>query len=340
MSLGETMTEYPKSDLMKFRFGIALPVILTAAILSSLVFLYFKYKQPETIHPIRTTAVMSVYATGTVDPVYEADISATLAGRVSKIYIEEGDEIEMGQILVQLDDTLEKSRIDEFQAAKTYLENEVVRLRSLHAKSYVSRKEFEKAAADLLEVTARLNTQLELIEKMKIRSPLDGTVLKRDIEIGEYVPTGHVIISVGKLSPLRVTADVDEEEISLVRIGQVTLMKSDAFTEVTEGKVYEITPKGDPNQKNFRARISLPKNTKFLIGMTVDVNIVIKKEENALMIPKEALVNDIVLVKQGFKTRERKVQVGIVGDEMVQILKGIDDDDNVILNPREYLKVK
>ena len=116
---------------------------------------------------------------------------------------------------------------------------------------------------------------------MTIISPIDGMVLRREIEPGEFVKQGDTAFWVGQPKPLRITAEVDEEDIPLVKLKQRALIKSDAFPEqVSEGLISDITPKGDPLNKNFRVRISLPENSPLYVGMTVEVNIIINEVDN------------------------------------------------------------
>ncbi len=168
---------------------------------------------------------------------------------------------------------------------------------------------------------------------------MDGTLLKRDLEPGEFVKAGDVVMWVGLISPLRITADVDEEDIPLVTVGQKVLIKSDAFPdEISEGTVAKITPKGDPISKNFRVRIALPKDAKFLIGMTAEVNIITRQLSNALLLPKSSVVKGEVWKVENSAINRQAVKVGIVGENKVQILEGLQKDDEVLLNHSDYEK--
>ena len=82
---------------------------------------------------------------------------------------------------------------------------------------------------------------------------------------------------------------MDEEDIPLVTVGQPVLIKADAFPgRILDGTVAEITPKGDPVNKSYRVRIGLPPDTPLMIGMTVESNIVVRREDAALLVPQAA----------------------------------------------------
>jgi multidrug efflux pump subunit AcrA (membrane-fusion protein) len=94
--------------------------------------------------------------------------------------------------------------------------------------------------------------------------------------------------------------------------------------------VQSITPKGDPVTKTYRVRLSLPADTPLRIGMSADVNIVIRVSREALLLPSLAVRNDGVFVLEGEIARRRPVETGIRGTANVEILSGIDLSAKVV----------
>ena len=93
------------------------------------------------------------------------------------------------------------------------------------------------------------------------------------------VDTTDTVFWIGDPKPLRITADVDEEDVPRVEPGQKVLLRADAFPDrVLEGGLTSITPKGDPVQKTYRVRIELPDDAPLLIGMTVEANVVVRED--------------------------------------------------------------
>jgi len=128
---------------------------------------------------------------------------------------------------------------------------------------------------------------------------------------------------------LRITAEVDEEDILKVKRGQTALLKTDAIPgKVLEGTVGDITPKGDPVNKNFRVRIALPKDSPFLIGMTVEVNVITNKSENALVVPVEA-VKDSAVWLAGTPAIKVPVETGRTDGKVVEVLKGLTGSETI-----------
>ena len=118
---------------------------------------------------------------------------------------------------------------------------------------------------------------------------MDGVVLRRDGEIGEIAEAGQILYRVGVPKPLQVVAEVNEEDIPRVAVGQTALFRTDAFPDRRlEGKVSEITPMGDVAAKTFRVKMALPDDTPLKPGMSVEANIVTREKPNALLIPADA----------------------------------------------------
>jgi RND family efflux transporter MFP subunit len=172
-----------------------------------------------------------------------------------------------------------------------------------------------------------------------VRAPSAGLVLRRDAEVGEVVDTPAALFWIGEPKPLRITAEVDEEDIAQIREGQRALLRADAFAgQVLTATVTQITPKGDATRKAYRVRLSLPDDTPLMIGMTVEANIVLRETANAVLIPPAALRGDHVFVAQGEVARRRQVSVGVQGPRAVEIRQGIAAGDIVVLDPPQSLK--
>ncbi len=133
-----------------------------------------------------------------------------------------------------------------------------------------------------------------------------GVVLRRDGEIGEIAEAGQILFRVGIPKPLQVVAEVNEEDIPRVKIGQVVLFRTDAFpNQRLEGTVREITPMGDVAAKTFRIKVALPDDTPLKPGMSVEANIITREKPNALLIPADAVQGDAVFVVDGNHVRKR-----------------------------------
>ncbi|MGB5299079.1 MAG: efflux RND transporter periplasmic adaptor subunit, partial [Thiogranum sp.] len=138
---------------------------------------------------------------------------------------------------------------------------------------------------------------------------------------------------------LRITAEVDEEDIALVQPGQNVLIRADAFPNQTfEGSVQNITPKGDPVSRSYRVRIGFSEETPLMIGMTAETNIIIRETREALLLPSGAVTQGNVWLVVEDRLAKRKVTVGAKGLKETEILSGIKADDVIVLKPEDELE--
>ncbi|MBI5121934.1 MAG: efflux RND transporter periplasmic adaptor subunit [Rhodospirillales bacterium] len=323
---------------MKPRLRLILSIL--AVILAVLSF-WFWLKAPdiEVVAVARGQAVEAVYATGTVEPLRWARISPTVTARLVEILVQEGDVVKEGQHLARLDDGEAKARLGELTAKETYLKQDLERVAKLEKSEFASRQSGEKARSELGQAAnARIAQQKRLSEYM-LASPVSGTVLRRDGEPGEVMQPGGVMFWVGEPLPLRVTAEIDEEDIVRLKPGLKALLKADAFPgQALESSVAEITPKGDPVNKTYRVRLALPDDTRLLVGMTVEVNVILREIENALLVPAEALENGHLWVVKEGRAEKRKVSLGAQGVAEIEIQDGVAEGELVILHPGKSLK--
>lgn len=289
----------------------------------------------KTIKPRKGEVIYAVYATGNVEPLYWSKVSPLMLGEVVEILAKEGQDVKKGEILAKLDDKIEKQKLYEIEAKVAFLAKEKERSYKLSKQKSISKSEFDKISYQFDEAISQYQAQKHKLEKnLNVRAPIDGTILRKEVKLGEIVDPSDNIFWVGKRSPLRIVAEVDEEDIPKIKHGQIAYVKSDAFANnVIKGKISSVTPFGDPINKNFRVYIELSKDNNLFMGMTVEVNIVIKKVKNALLIPAKTIKNEFAWVKKGRKIEKRKILKGAESNGDIHIIKGLSEDDEILLDP-------
>jgi RND family efflux transporter MFP subunit len=284
-------------------------------------------------------AVQAVYATGNVEPVHWAKVGPAVRARITAVPVEEGARVQAGQPMAQLDDREARHRVEEAEARANFAQEELARVRALVARDVASRATLDRAEAEARAVRAVADAAQRRLDDYVVRAPSAGLVLRRDAEVGEVVDTPAALFWIGEPKPLRITAEVDEEDIAQIREGQRALLRADAFAgQVLTATVAQITPKGDATRKAYRVRLALPDDTPLMIGMTVEANIVLRETSNAVLIPPAALRSEHVFIAQGEVARRRQVTVGVQGPRAVEIRQGIAAGDVVVLDPPQGLK--
>jgi RND family efflux transporter MFP subunit len=278
----------------------------------------------------RGTAVEIVYATGGVEPVRWAKVASLIRDRIVEVCDCEGKPVKKGDVLARLDDRQAQAGLKELKAREDFLQREMSRVSELIARNIATTQAYERASSDLRQVQGLISVQTEKIADYTIVAPMDGVVLRRDGEVGEIAEANQILFRVGVPKPLQVVAEVNEEDIPRVHVGQTGLFRTDAFPDRRlEGKVREITPMGDVAAKTFRVKLALPDDTPLKPGMSVEANIVTREKPNALLIPADAVQGNAVFTIDGAHVRKREVKIGIRGTRAVEVLSGLTDGERV-----------
>lgn len=286
--------------------------------------------------PEHGPAVEAVYATGTVEPVHYAKVGAKLTGRVAEIRVKEGDRVAQGDVLAVLDLDEEASNVEQLRARLTLAQADAARARKLRRTGNLSIAALDEAESALAAAEGALKAAQAKLADRTIRAPISGTVLRSEqqLKVGDMAQPQQTLFVVGDLTQMQIDAEVDEEDIPRVKLGQEALIRADAFSgRVLDGKVSGITPYGDPVARTYRVHIGLAADTPLLSGMTTEINIVVREEKNALLVPVSALVGQAVWTLVDGRAHLVKVELGAVGKEKAEIRSGLAEDAVVVVSP-------
>jgi RND family efflux transporter MFP subunit len=279
---------------------------------------------------MRGTAAEIVYATGGVEPVRWAKVASVIRDRIVEICDCEGKDVKKGDLLARLDDRQVQAQMKELRAREDFLKREMSRVSELITRGAATTQAYEKAFMELQQVQGQIVVQLERIKDYSIAAPMDGVVLRRDGEIGEIAEAGQILFRVGVPKPLQVVAEVNEEDVPRVALGQTVLLRTDAFAgQPLKATVNEITPMGDVAAKTFRVKMKLPNDTPLHPGMSVEANIVTREKPGALLIPADALAGNVVFAVDGNRVRRQRVDVGLRGTREIEVTSGLAEGERV-----------
>jgi len=298
----------------------------------------------EIATPTRGPAIEAVYATGIVEPTVMVAVAPRSGGRLVAINVDEGAQVRRGQVLARIESADLDQTVHEMLAREQLARTQYERTRDLVAQKFVSPAELDRARTELKAAQAAASRARAQRDYNLLVAPADGTVLRRDGEPGQFVAAGQAVLTLACCAPLRVAAEVDEEDIARVAVGQKVTMRTDALPKrLFDGEVAEITPKGDPVSRSYRVRIRFgdapaldagPLRT----GMTMDVNLIVSRREGALLVPNRALKSDAVWVVDQGRLRRREVRKGVAGTERTEIVSGLAEGEAVVLSPADRLR--
>lgn len=268
---------------------------------------------------------------------YEAVVlRPQIQGKVEKILFEEGQPVTSGQPMVQLDDDQYKAELDEAVANRDLSDANYRRTQELIKRKVASDTDRDKAYAELQANKARVALKKEALSKAVLVAPFEGIAGLRAVSVGDVVTPGQALVEVVDVDPIKVDFRVPEKYIGEVQSGQPISISVDAFPgEKFLGEVYAVAPLIDSNGRNLQMRATVPNaDGRLRPGMFARVALTLKKFENAISVPEEAIVpmgdkQLVYRIKDG-KAEMVPVKLGIRHQALVQVVQGLEPGDVVI----------
>jgi len=300
---------------------------------------------PVEVQPLRRAAMVAVYSgTAPVEAHEEAEVVAKVGGEVRQLFVEEGDLVKAGQIMARLDGDRLRLEVAQNEANLRKLERDYNRQLELSEKGLVAKGTAENAKFDLDALRAAYDSARLELSYTEIRAPIDGVVSARHIKLGNTITQNTPTFHVTNLDPLVAYVHIPEKEFRKLAPQQtaevvVDALGGDRFT----GTISRISPTVDPKTGTFRARVEVQDPSRRLKpGMFARVNIVYERREDALQLPRSALIDadgtQSVFVVAGGKAEQKPVQTGLTNNGWVEVVGGLQGDEKVVVVGQAALK--
>jgi HlyD family secretion protein len=252
-----------------------------------------------------------VSGTGTLSAVGTVEVSTQVSGTLARVLVDYNDTVRSGQLLAELDTDMfvasvrdANANVDRTQAQLDLAESEYKRSQTLFQKGFISESDFASARAtrdiakaNVVSAQASLERAEENLRNAKVYSPIDGTVIQRNVEEGQTVaaslqaPTLFVIAE--DLARMEILGLVDESDIGQICLKQEARFTVQAYADETfKGTVRQIRlqPQTLSNVVNYTVVIDAPNESgRLLPGMTATVDFVVERADSALLVPNAAL---------------------------------------------------
>ncbi|RQO67430.1 efflux transporter periplasmic adaptor subunit [Pedobacter sp. KBW06] len=279
-------------------------------------------------------------ANGTFAPNQELNFLSENAGRVTKIYVEEGDRVTKGQPIARIDAEILNT---DKETAEANLQN-AIRDEARYSSSFktggVTQQQLDQAKLAVQNAKLRLQSSQRRVSDANIKSPINGIVNKKYIEVGAFVNAqGTQMFELVDVSKLKLKVSVNESQVANLKVGDQVQIKSNVFpTDDYVGKITFIAAKADASL-NFPIEIMVENNKKNTIkaGMYGTAIFKFPGQAPSLTIPRGSFVgsvssNQIFVLGEGNKAVLRKVVAGRILGENVEILDGLKEGETVIIS--------
>ena len=288
-------------------------------------------------------------AVGTVRPVHETNVGAKLLARVVQVHIKAGQKVQAGEVLVRLDDTDLKAKLQQAKAAfdaATAARQQAVADQQRSAKlvqsNVTSRQEHEKtvtalraAEAELLRAQEGVNEVQAMLDWATIRAPMEGVIVDKKVDVGDTVTPGQSLATLFDPKRMQLIAAVRESLTRGLRVGQNIAVQVEGVPKRCEGTVSEIVPQSQTASRTFQVKVTGPCPPGVYAGTFGRIYIPLQNEE-VLVIPKNAVRSvgqlELVDVVENRKLQRRAVRIGRALDAAVEVLSGLREGETVAVS--------
>jgi len=307
--------------------------------------------EPVLVAPVEVRDVEeTIEASGELLAKQRADVAAQVAGEITEILFEEGDAVESGSVVMEIDPErreleLERARagVGEARAAVAEQEREVARMRALAKTNVASQTQLDQAETALQTARSRLaaaRAELGVAERAlrdaSVKARFDGHLARRYVSRGEYVQQGQRLFELVSLDPIEVEFHLPEADASRVREGlPIDVTVAPFPDEVFRATVNMVSPTIDRRTRTLRVRALLENpDGRLRPGLFARANLGIARREGVLFVPEEAVqqrADGTVVFRIGpdLRAERRDVETGVVRAGHVEIRAGLEPGDRV-----------
>lgn len=313
----------------------------------------------ETVVAKRQTLDEVIGGSGSVEQSSTVQLTSQVDADVLEVPVKVGDLVKKGDLLLKLDDRLIQAQLE---ANREYVDvsnvkikdqsRQVERYTALEQKSMGTPLELEKSEIALAEARqdlakAKLTLrQAELdLEHVKYVSPIDGIILERLVNPGESTHRDQIVLKLGSLNTVYMTAKITEEKMHSIQVGLDAEVVFPAFPgENFSGKIVKIDPNIDPVTRTFTAYVEI-KNADLRLKPGLSGFVRIRRSiQNVIAIPSIAIMNPsgeqatVYVVNDEGRANLRKIRPGVVVNAMTEIVSGLKEGEKVVTVGQLYLQ--
>jgi membrane fusion protein, multidrug efflux system len=296
--------------MTKRRIVVSLVFLFTVLLCAGLVgFNFFKEKMiadffanmqqpPQAVSAAKVEAktwTPSISAIGTARAANGVELAFETPGIVKEIKFKANQSVRQGDVLVQLDDTVERADIQDVQAAVKTAESSFDRAKSLSSRGYGTEANLDQASALLAAARSRLARLEATIEQKALKAPFSGVIGIPRVDVGQYLQPGSVIASFQDLDSMKVDFTVPEQMADDVKLDQEVRLGVNESDLPFKGKITGKDPRVDPKTRlvSVQALIEDNKDRALLPGQFVHVEVILPQEPNVVTVPQTAVITSL-----------------------------------------------
>jgi RND family efflux transporter MFP subunit len=270
---------------------------------------------------------------GTVRARLHSVIEAKVSGKIEQMLTVPGQDVEAGELLVQLDAREVQAQLDQAAAVRQQAESDLKRATDLFQQKILSSSEYDSAQSKFRVADAAATEAKTLLGYTKVTAPFAGVITRKYADVGDLAAPGKPLLEMEDARDLQLEADVPEAVIDRLTLGDKLGVRVSGVSNELAGVVSEIAPSADPNSRTFLVKLDLPPTSGLRAGQFGRVAVPVG-ETSALRVPVSAVLQrgevELVFVVANGHAQLRIVKTGKrVGDE-VELASGVDAGEPVV----------
>ena len=279
----------------------------------------------------------AINATGSLIAYEAVEIRSERAGKLVSLNFREASQVNKGKILGQIDDAELQAQRKRLLVNLDLAEKEVARGKELLKIQGISKEEIDRLENRVADIYAEIAIIDVQISKSTIKTPFSGMLGLRMVSQGAYITPSDAIVTLQKVSPIKLEFDVPEKFLSEVKNGQEITFTVVGTNKIFTGTVYAIDPEISPTTRTFRVRANAPNKNKLLKpGQFAKVNLVTGINNEAIIIPTDAVIpvldgKQVYVVNKG-RAIAKSVKTGDRRASEIEIIDGLSIGDTIIVS--------
>jgi membrane fusion protein (multidrug efflux system) len=282
-------------------------------------------------------------STATLEAEHHAQLLARTTGVVREIAREEGDRVKAGDLLLRLEDDEARQRLEQADANLAMAQAEHARRTRMRDGGLLSDEEFETTENTLRIREAERELAKLQFDFTRVRSPLDGRVVRRLVDLGQNVTPGTPLFEVMDVEPLLARVHIPAKRMGFVEVGQDITISLETTDETLHGRVSLVSPIVDPTTGTVKVTAEIddyPETTR--PGDFAQVSIVTERHEATRLVPSVAVFEeqgrDVLYVVEDGKAARRIVETGFVDGDLTEIVDGLSPEALVVVRGQRQLR--
>jgi RND family efflux transporter MFP subunit len=270
------------------------------------------------------------------------DVTCRAAGRVREVAAEEGDWVEAGTVLAELDNARQKVELRRAELRLAEQQRKRARAERMLAEQLISEEEFDAVQATHDQALADRDLARITVEETYVKAPFTGQVTARAVVAGQMVQAGQAAFTVADFSPLRVRVYLPEPIAAKVRTGETVKVETETGDGELTASVERISPVVDPSTGTVQVTLRLPEGAEARVGGFVKARLTTDRKHDVLAVPKLALVEEgglrSVFVAEADTVRKVEVTTGLYDETHVEVVGGLQEGWAVVTLGRGGLR--